>query len=825
MYDPETIELKWQRRWEEAGIFRTPSGRVDNPLYVLEMFPYPSGRIHMGHVRNYAIGDALARFFRMRGANVLHPMGWDAFGLPAENAAIKMGAHPARWTYENIRTMRSQLKRLGFSYDWNREIATCHPEYYKFEQEVFLRMLERNLAYRALSLVNFCPECATVLANEQVVDGRCWRCQSEVKLIEMPGWFFRITAYAEELLEDLETLTEWPERVRVMQKNWIGKSEGAVIRFPFYEKNKAIEVFTTRPDTLYGVTFLALSPHSILLKELLPSSLTPRLEALKLDVLKGEKGEKAGFDTTLKVVHPLTGEKIPVYASSFVVAEYGTGAVMGVPAHDQRDFEFARAMGIPIRIVIDPPGTTLDPRDLERAYTEPGIMRNSGPFSGMESEQAKKKIVALLEKEGKGNTKVSYRLRDWGVSRQRYWGAPIPVIHCERCGVVPVPYKDLPIVLPENAPFTGKGGNPLEHVEGFVNTTCPRCQKKARRETDTFDTFVESSWYFLRFISPRDPDRLTDPKLVSLYCPVHFYIGGIEHAILHLLYARFFTKVLRDLGYIQLREPFQRLITQGMVIKDGAKMSKSLGNIVDPDAMVERYGADTVRLFMLFAAPVEKDLDWQESGIEGAHRFLNRVVRIFQTSLKLLEHAPDSLSQEKELRSSYEELERKLHETISSITVDIENRFHLNTPVAALMEFLNLWGKTIEDTPPETPSEFQMIKEILSVYPRLLSPFAPHLAEELWERAGEKGFVSVSPWPEYDPNKRKAMLVEIPVQVNGKLRGRLMVPPELDEQKLIARAREDPRISRYLAEVEIERVVVVPGKLLNFVVRSLREKV
>lgn len=822
-YSPHEVELKWQRRWEKGGVFRTPATPGERPLYVLEMFPYPSGRIHMGHVRNYTIGDALARFFRMRGYTVLHPMGWDAFGLPAENAAIQKGAHPAEWTYSNIRVMREQLKRLGFSYDWDREIATCRPEYYKFEQEVFLRMLERGLAYRAKSLVNYCPHCATVLANEQVIEGECWRCQTRVELREMPGWFFRITAYAEELLEDLKLLNQWPERVRIMQRNWIGKSTGARVQFELEGTGSKLEIFTTRPDTLYGVTFLAISPHAEILTELLPPQGLAQLNRLKEEIARAADREKLGYDTGLRAIHPLTGERIPLYAASFVLAEYGTGCVMGVPAHDQRDFEFARSHGIPIKVVIEPPGRILVPEEMEEAYTEPGIMRQSGPFTGLPSEEAKTRIVNLLKERGIGDFAVSYRLRDWGVSRQRYWGAPIPVVHCEGCGIVPVPYESLPVVLPEHAPFTGMGGNPLEHVEGFLRTPCPRCGKVARRETDTLDTFVESSWYFLRFISPRDPDRMVDPELVSLYCPVHFYIGGIEHAILHLLYARFFTKVLRDLGYIQLREPFQRLITQGMVIKDGAKMSKSLGNIVDPDAMVARYGADTVRLFILFAAPVEKDLDWQDSGIEGAYRFLIRLDRTFRKTLERVRVAEEIPISSGEVRPPYRELERKLHSTIAAVTEDIEVRYHLNTPIAHLMELLNLWGRISEETPPASQGEIKILKELLSHYPRLLCPFAPHLAEEHWELQGGVGFVSLAPWPQYDSAKLATEMVEIPIQVNGRLRSKISVPRNLSETELIERARSDPRVARHLEGMKIERIVVVPEKLLNFVVGPMRE--
>jgi len=775
------IERKWQERWEKEGVFHTPFGKVEKPRYVLVMFPYPSGRIHMGHVRNYTIGDAMARFYRMNGDTVLHPIGWDAFGLPAENAAIQHGVHPARWTQENIRTMRSQLKNLGFSYDWRREVDTSRPSYYRFEQKVFLQMWERGLAYRANSLVNWCPSCLTVLANEQVVGGKCWRCGSSVGLREMEGWFLRITAYAEELLSGLDSLPHWPEKVKVMQRNWIGKSEGARIRFPVEGSNEVVEVFTPRPDTVPGVTFLAVAFNSPLLSRLLSSEKRERVEEVRRKVERGEipPEEKVGVDTGLVGIHPLTGEKIPIFVANFVIGEYGTGAVMGVPAHDQRDFEFAKKYGLPIKVVIHPPGGTLDPGKMDSAFTEPGIMA-VGEWRGLPSEEGKERIVEKLKNLCMGEKSVSYKLRDWGISRQRYWGAPIPEVHCDDCGAVPVPYEELPVVLPEDVEFTGKGGNPLGKVPSFLFRPCPSCGKKARRETDTFDTFMESSWYFLRYLSPHEENRMVDPDLVKIWLPVHHYIGGIEHAVLHLLYARFFTKVLRDLGYISISEPFDHLLTQGMVIKEGAKMSKSLGNIVDPDEMVEKYGADTVRLFILFAAPPEKDLDWQESGVEGGHRFLLREKRLFERTLKAIR---EESWEEGEGRDSYKELEYFLSQVVYRVTRDLKDRYHFNTAISSLMELVNLWGKVMDTVPPRFSGERKILLSLLLTFPRLLSPFAPHIAEEEWERL--KGldplvdlypFVSLASWPTYDEKKWLDREIEIHVQVNGKLRSRLKVP-------------------------------------------------
>jgi len=622
-YQPKKIEGKWQRIWEENESFRVGEDPKLPKYYLLEMFPYPSGRIHMGHVRNYSIGDVIARYKRMRGYNVLHPMGWDAFGLPAENAAIERGIHPAKWTSENIAYMRDQLKKMGFSYDWRREFATSDESYYRWEQLFFIEMFQRGLAYKKLSTVNWCERCQTVLANEQVEGGRCWRCEEEVGVRELEQWFFRTTAYAEELLRDLDRLTGWPEKVRTMQRNWIGKSVGAEIIFPFVGRDGSLNVFTTRQDTIYGATFLSLAVEHPLALELpqgtsqqgIVRGFVERMKKVSQARRGTEEVEKEGVFTGAYCLNPFTQEKIPVYLANFVLMEYGTGSVMAVPAHDQRDFEFARKYDLPIRVVIQPQGQTLKPEEMTEAYVEDGVMAASGPFSGLPSAEGRERIANYLEEKGWGKKDIRYRLRDWGISRQRYWGAPIPILYCDSCGMLPVPESELPVILPRDVEFSGEGGSPLAKLPEFFLTTCPKCGGPAERETDTMDTFVESSWYFARYASPDEDRRPLDKARVAYWLPVDQYIGGIEHAVLHLLYARFFTKALRDLGWLKLDEPFTNLLTQGMVIKDGAKMSKSKGNVVDPDFLIERYGADTARLFTLFAAPPEKDLDWSDHGV------------------------------------------------------------------------------------------------------------------------------------------------------------------------------------------------------------------
>ncbi|HMN01411.1 MAG TPA: leucine--tRNA ligase [Geobacter anodireducens] len=819
-YIPKNVEGKWQKIWEDNKTFTVTEDPSKPKYYLLEMFPYPSGRIHMGHVRNYSIGDVVGRFKRMRGFNVLHPMGWDAFGMPAENAAIKHGSHPAKWTYENIDYMRSQLKKMGLSYDWGRELATCDVDYYKWEQKMFLEMYEKGLVYKKSSFVNWCPDCETVLANEQVEDGCCWRCDSEVAQKELDQWFFRITRYAEELLEDTWNLPGWPERVLVMQRNWIGKSFGCEIDFPVEGKVEKVKVFTTRQDTLYGATFMSLAPEHPQALELTTPERRAEVEAFidkvkKTDKIKrtAEDFEKEGVFTGAYCINPVTNLRMPVYLANFVLLDYGTGAVMAVPTHDQRDFEFARTYDLPLQVVIQPEGETLDPAAMTAAYTEVGTMVNSGPFDGMRSDAAKEKIADYLEKEGIGTKTVNYRLRDWGISRQRYWGNPIPVINCDICGVVPVPDKDLPVVLPMDAEFTGEGGNPLARVESFVNVTCPQCGAEARRETDTMDTFVQSSWYFLRYCCPDFASGPIDRARAGYWMPVDQYIGGIEHAVLHLLYSRFFTKALRDLGYVTAAEPFKNLLTQGMVIKDGAKMSKSKGNVVDPDALIERYGADTARLFTLFASPPEKDLDWSDQGVEGSFRFLNRVWRLVFEVLPFIGSAvkPDPAS----LGDGARDLRRTVHKTIRKVTDDLDERFHFNTAISAVMELVN----AIQSFEPKNaPENAPVLREAVESVVQLLAPFVPHVAEELWESLGHQGGVEAAGWPSYDPDATVEEELLIVVQVNGKLRGKVTVAVGAGEEQVKAAAFADDKVKPWLDGKQIRKAIYVPGKLLNIVV-------
>ncbi len=817
-YDPAAVETKWQRRWEEERRFAARPEPGRRKYYVLEMFPYPSGRIHMGHVRNYTIGDVIARQRRMQGDAVLHPMGWDAFGLPAENAAIQHGAHPARWTYENIAYMRAQLRRLGFSYDWDRELATCDPAYYRWEQLFFLRMLERGLAYRRRSRVNWCATCATVLANEQVVDGACWRCDTPVTERELDQWFLRITAYADELLRDLERLTGWPERVVTMQRNWIGRSEGAEIRFPLEGRDEDLTVFTTRPDTLFGVTFVSLAVEHPLVSRLVAGTAAAPAVCRFTDTVRAMTPEeravgKQGVFTGAYCRHPLTGERLPVWVANFVLMEYGTGAVMAVPAHDQRDFEFARAHGLPVRVVIQPEGAPdLLPAAMEAAWEGPGRLVASGRFDGLPSEEGKRAITAELEARGAGRAAVSYRLRDWGISRQRYWGAPIPVVYCAACGIVPVPESALPVRLPEDVTLTGTGGSPLAAHEAFVATTCPRCAGPARRETDTMDTFVESSWYFARYCSPHaETEPFTAGEVAYwLRDGVDQYIGGIEHAVLHLLYARFFTKVLRDLGWLPLDEPFRRLLTQGMVIKDGAKMSKSKGNVVDPNHLIERYGADTARLFCLFAAPPERDLDWSDQGVEGMSRFLHRLWRLVHGLAPRL--AAPGTPLPADATPAERALHRQVHETIRRVTEDVVERLHFNTAIAAVMELVTAIGAAGEAV------RGAALREAVDTTLRLLAPFVPHVASELWEATGHADALDTAPWPVADVAALVRETIELPVQVNGKLRARITVPADAAEAEVVAAALADARVQSHVAGRTIRRQVVVPGRLVSLVV-------
>ncbi|SNB45097.1 leucine--tRNA ligase [Geobacter sp. DSM 9736] len=818
-YVPKEVEAKWQEYWESNRSFKVTEDPGKQKYYLLEMFPYPSGRIHMGHVRNYSIGDVVARYKRMQGLNVLHPMGWDAFGMPAENAAIQNKSHPAKWTYENISYMRNQLKRMGFSYDWDRELATCDLSYYRWEQLVFLQMYRKGIAYKKSSYVNWCPKCETVLANEQVEDGCCWRCDNEVKQKELEQWFFRITDYAEELLDWTNRMPGWPERVLTMQRNWIGKSYGCEIDFPLENGNGSIKVFTTRQDTLFGATFMSLAPEHPQALALTTADRLPEVQAFIEKVQKTEKAkrtaddlEKEGVFTGSYCLNPVTGRKMPVYLANFVLTDYGTGAVMAVPTHDQRDFEFARKYDLPLQVVIQPEGEVLDPTTMTEAFVAEGIMTNSGQFDGLPSNQAKQLIADFLEKQGIGKKTVNFRLRDWGISRQRYWGNPIPIIYCDTCGVVPVPEKDLPVVLPMDVAFTGEGGNPLAKVEEFFNVSCPTCGGQARRETDTMDTFVESSWYFLRYCSPDVETSPLDRQRAEYWMSVDQYIGGIEHAVLHLLYARFFTKVMRDLGYVAIDEPFVNLLTQGMVIKDGAKMSKSKGNVVDPNALIERYGADTARLFSLFAAPPEKDLDWSDQGVDGSYRFLNRVWKFVRECLPLVEgveaFAGGPITEEGKT------LRRVVHKTIRKVTDDVGERFHFNTAIAAIMELVNsLYGFEQKNLRENAP----VLREALESVVLMLAPFVPHFSEELWEKLGHAGGIDRRGWPGFDPAAAVEEELLVVVQVNGKLRGRVIVSASATEDDVRKAALADDKVSSFVAGKELKKVIYVPGKLLNIV--------
>ena len=819
-YLPSRVEEKWQEFWEADKSFKAIEDRTKEKYYLLEMFPYPSGRIHMGHVRNYSIGDVIARYKRMKGFNVLHPMGWDAFGMPAENAAIQNKSHPAKWTYENIAYMRGQLKRLGLSYDWDRELATCNVEYYKWEQLIFLQMYEKGLAYKKISSVNWCPKCETVLANEQVEDGCCWRCDSTVEQKELEQWSFRITDYAEELLEHTYKLPGWPERVLTMQRNWIGRSTGCEIDFPIEGHLAPIKVFTTRQDTLFGATFMSLAPeHPMALELTTPENMaavTAFIEKVKkTDRIKrtAEDFEKEGVFTGSYCINPVTNRRMPVYLANFVLTDYGTGAVMVVPTHDQRDFEFARKYGIPMVVVIQPGGESLDPQTMTEAFTAEGIMVNSGSFDGLKSGAAKEHIADYLEKEGIGKKTVNYRLRDWGISRQRYWGNPIPMIYCDLCGVVPVPETDLPVVLPMDATFTGEGGNPLAKVDAFVNATCPQCGGAARRETDTMDTFVESSWYFLRYCCPDFVSGPLDKEKTEYWMSVDQYIGGIEHAVMHLLYARFFTKVLRDLGYCDIDEPFTNLLTQGMVIKDGSKMSKSKGNVVDPNALIEKYGADTARLFSLFAAPPEKDLDWSDQGVDGSFRFLNRVWKLVYDALPVIGNA--GALDPARLTGEGKGLRRQVHKTIRKVTEDIEERFHFNTAIAAVMELVN----TIQSFEPKNvPQNAPVVKEAIESVVMLLAPFVPHFTEELWSQLGNDNTLELAGWPAFDAAAAIDEELLVVVQVNGKLRGKLTVAAAASEDDVKGAALADERIKPFIEGKGVKKIVYVPGKLVNIVV-------
>jgi leucyl-tRNA synthetase len=977
-YDPTKIEEQWQKLWEENGVFKTTEDRGGEKFYVLEMFPYPSGKIHMGHVRNYSIGDVIARFLMMRGKNVLHPMGWDSFGLPAENAAIEHGIHPAKWTYENIDNMRRQLKRMGLSYDWDREVATSSPDYYRWNQWIFLKLLEKGLAYKKRSSVNWCPSCSTVLANEQVEDGHCWRCESKVQEKELEQWFLKTTEYAEELLEYTDKLPGWPERVLIMQRNWIGKSEGAGVSFPVADSEEVIKIFTTRPDTLYGTTFMSLAPEHPFVEKITTDERREEVEKFIEKVKAEEKGrilegylEKEGVFTGAYCINPLTGEKLPVYVANFVLMEYGTGAVMAVPAHDQRDFEFAKEYGLPIKVVINPLGEKLDPDTMDRAYVGDferlfsfnsssvntdlscriwsltnsgadidhltaldedflsvevrklengeirlkliersktqlsdldlyflspntqyylklridenigdngtvilylysdadmthllttlsfglhvkyeGVLVNSASFTGLRVTVAKVAITKHLEQKGFGKKSVTYKLRDWGISRQRYWGCPIPIIYCDKCGTIPVPYEDLPVILPEDVKFTGLELSPLQSAPDFVNTVCPGCGKDARRETDTMDTFVDSSWYFLRYLSPKEASFPFNESDARYWMPVDQYIGGIEHAVMHLLYARFFTKAMRDLGLLACDEPFENLLTQGMVCmhtfkcpehgyllpeeaaggkcrycgmaaEAGAveKMSKSRKNTVDPDRIIEKYGADTTRLFSLFAAPPEKDLDWSEEGVEGSYRFLGRVWRLLVDNINHLKDCEPYRGDES-LTGTLKDIHRKTHTTIKKVTEDIERRFHFNTAISSIMELTNRlyqWeGK--RKGKKRDPLELKVLREAVEAIVLLLSPFAPHISEELWQRLGNVSPLFETVWPAFSPDALITEEVLVVVQINGKVRARVNVPAGVNKDVVEGVAMKDEKVIEWIKGKTIKKTIYVPDKILNMVV-------
>ncbi len=811
-YRPQEIEKKWQDFWAEKDTYRVSEETSGEKYYVLEMFPYPSGRIHMGHVRNYTIGDVVSRFKRARGLNVLHPIGWDAFGLPAENAAIQNAIHPSTWTRTNIAQMKQQLMRLGFSYDWSREIATCDVEYYRWEQWLFTRLHREGLAYRKTSVVNWDPVDQTVLANEQVIDGKGWRSGAVVEKKEIPQWFLRVSDYSEELLKKLEKMKGWPDAVKTMQRNWIGRSEGVEAEFRVDGEKSVLKIFTTRPDTIMGVTYLALAPEHPLVAEKArenPEVADFLAQCRKAPVSEAEieTMEKSGVPLGITAIHPISGERIPVWTANFVLMSYGTGAVMSVPAHDQRDWEFAKKYGLGIKQVIFPEDGSVF--DIEKeAFTERGILGDSGWLSGLTSQEAFGEIAGFLQKNAAGGIKINYRLRDWGISRQRYWGAPIPIVYCEQCGEVPVPDSDLPVELPLEINIDAERIPALSKIESFIETTCPACGEPAKRETDTMDTFVESSWYFLRYASPDFKSGMFEPEKASYWLPVNQYIGGIEHAILHLLYSRFFTKVLRDIGLFQLDEPFENLLTQGMVVKDGAKMSKSLGNTVDPDDMIVRYGADTVRMFMLFAAPVEKDLEWSEQGVNGMFRFLGRVWR-FATGFFA---ERENEEQVKKLPSEGKPaaLTATTNRTIKKVTEDIEN-FKFNTAISAVMELFNelstLWK--------EKSVGREHARASLLAITRLIYPMAPHFAEELWELSGESGSLVDTEWIKWDESAFESAEITIPVRVNSRVRNQISISADADEETAREAALSDSRVAEYIAGREIKNFVYVPKRLVD----------
>ena len=820
-YCPQKIEAKWQKIWETEHRCRTEKDDTKPKYYVLEMFPYPSGKLHMGHVRNYSIGDVIARFRTMEGYNVLHPMGFDSFGMPAENAAIQNKVHPAQWTYANIENMERQQRALGLAYDWDREVITCREDYYRWTQWFFELFYKKGLAYKKAASVNWCETCGTVLANEQVEDGKCWRCKSEVQKKNLAQWFFKITDYADELLADLAKLPGWPERVKTMQENWIGRSEGLEFRLPAPALDTEISVYTTRPDTVFGITFLALAPeHPLVEKICAISDKVDEIRAFCTRVRKqsdiersSSESEKEGIFTGLFCTNPFNGEQVEIWITNYVLFEYGTGAVMAVPSEDQRDWMFAEKYGIRKILTIRPPEGELRLENMTAAYVEKeGILINSGKFTGMEMHAAMGAIIDEAEAQGFGKRRVNYRLRDWLISRQRYWGAPIPIVNCEKCGEVLVPEEELPVRLPEDVSFDGGSVSPLSSSEHFLHCTCPKCGGDATRETDTMDTFICSSWYYYRYADPHNTERPFDRDQVNYWAPIDQYIGGIEHAILHLLYARFFTKVLRDAGMLDFDEPFTNLLTQGMVIKDGAKMSKSLGNVVSPEEIIEHYGADTARLFILFAAPVDRDLDWSDQGVEGAFRFLNRVWRILLQFEKVIKGASD-VYDVSSLSAEEVDLRRILHTTIRKVTEDVRDRFMFNTAISSVMELVNAFYAFQEKE--LSPA---LARETASALLRMLAPFAPHITEELWERLFT-GSVHAQKWPACDGSALTRDEIEVVLQINGKVRGRVKIAADLDREAMERIVTELPRAKELTEGKTIVKVVCVPGKLVNIVVK------
>lgn len=818
-YNFTSVEKKWQSTWQENDAYKVSEDSDKEKYYCLEMFPYPSGKLHMGHVRNYSIGDVIARFKTMNGKNVLHPIGWDSFGLPAENAAIKHGIHPDIWTRKNIKEMQDQLNELGISYDWSREVATSSEDYYKWTQWIFLKLYNEGLAYKAKSPVNWCTSCETVLANEQVVDGLCERCDSEVTKKNLTQWYFKITDYADRLLKDIDDLKGWPDKVKLMQSNWIGKSEGAEVDFKIKDTEKHLKVFTTRPDTLFGATFMVLAPEHPYVKDLVAGTEYEEkvdeflVELNKLSSIERSATtlEKKGLYIGKECINPVNNEEIPVYIANYVMMDYGTGAIMAVPAHDERDFEFAKKYDLDIVPVVKPEDESIDVENLENAFSASGKMINSGEYNGMNNNEAITKIIQDLDKKNIGQKTINFKLRDWLISRQRYWGTPIPIIYCDDCGEVPVPEKDLPVTLPTDVEFTGEGESPLRTSETFMHTPCPKCGKKATREVDTMDTFVDSSWYFLRYTDATNDSNIFDFDKAKYWMDVDQYIGGVEHAILHLLYARFFTKVLYDLNISPVDEPFKNLLTQGMVLKDGAKMSKSKGNVVSPREIIDKYGADTARLFVLFAAPPERDLEWSDDGVEGSFRFINRVWRLVEDVKDDIKKGDISINNDADKKLNF-----KINEVIKNVTSDISERYNFNTSISFIMELVNAMYKYVQNAKSINAELLNLGIESTLL---MLAPFGPHFTEELWQMIGHEGSIHNQSWPTFDEKALVKDEIEIVIQINGKVRDHVKVDPAIDKKDLEALAINTDKIKEFIGDKDIVKVIVVPKRLVNIVVK------